>query len=373
MWIQQATIGWLAYDLTGSAFLVGAVNGVRSVPLLVLGPFTGVAADRVDRKRLMLTTQLTLLVTTAIFATVIVTGQVRVWHLFAFTLLTGVGWAFNMPVRQSVIPHLVPRADLMNAIALQSAGFNVTRILGPTVAGILIATLGAGENFYLQAAMNLAVAWLVLQMRIPAIPSATSASIGANLKEGLLFVWQHPTLRTQMSLALVPVLVALPYTALMPIFASEVLHQGPAGFGLLMAAPGLGAVIGTLAIASLGNVARKGWLLLGALFGLGLCLMAFSLSRSFPLSLGLLLLVGATQMAFMTTNQTLLQLTIPDALRGRVMGIYMLDQGLMPLWSVLAGVTADHFSAPTAVFGMGLLIALLAVAFGVQARSLREL
>lgn len=372
-WLQQVTLGWITYQMTGSAFLLGAVNGFRSLPLLVLGPFGGVAADRLDRKRLMLNTQLMLMFTAAAFATLIVTGHLRVWHIFVFTLLSGVGWAFNMPVRQSIVPNVVPREDLMNAMALNSAGFNITRIIGPTLAGVMIATLGPGENFYIQSAAYLGVAAMVLQLQLPEIPKSRPASVTSNLREGASYVWHHPTLRTQMTLALVPVVIALPYTALMPVFAKDVLHQGPGGFGLLMAAPGLGAVATTLTLASLRNVERKGRLLLGAVAALGVSLMLFSLSRSFPLSLGLLVLVGATQMFYMTTNQTVLQLTAPDELRGRVMGIYMLNQGLLPLGSLFAGTVADIFSAPVAVFTMGAIVVAMAVLFTFRAPSLRTL
>jgi MFS family permease len=370
-WIQQATIGWLAYDMTGSPFLLGAVNGFRSVPLLLLGPFGGVAADRVDRKRLMLSTQFTMAIMTAIFATIIITGHLQVWHLFVFTFLTGVGWAFNMPVRQSIIPNIVPRADLMNAMALSAAGFNASRILGPTLAGVMIATIGAAENFYLQACAYLGVTLMVLQLHLPAVTRAPRQSVASTLGEGARFIWKHPTMRAQMIFALGPVVIALPYNALMPIFASDVLDVGPQGFGLLMAAPGLGAVIGTLTLASISNVERKGVLLLSAVFALGALLMMFSLSRWFLLSLVLLVAIGAVQMVYMTTNQTLIQLSTPDELRGRVMGVYMLNQGLLPLGSLLAGALADVLSAPTAVFLMGLLVAIMAVAFASQARTLR--
>ncbi len=371
-WIQQVTLGWLTYQMTGSPFLLGAINGFRSVPMLVLGPFGGVMADRVDRKRLMLMTQVGLLILTAVFATDIVSGTVEVWHLFVFTLLTGVFWSFNMPVRQSVVPNLVPKEDLMNAMALNSAGFNVTRILGPSIAGLLIANVGAGGNFYLQSAAYFGVALMVWQITIPHIRGASSdVSVSQNLKEGASFVWRHPTLRTQMSLALVPVVIALPYSSLMPVFAKDVLHQGATGFGILMAAPGVGAVIGTLSIASLGGMEKKGRFLLAAIFCLGLSLITFSFSRSFALSMFLLVLVGAAQMAYMTTNQTLLQLTAPDELRGRVMGIYMLNQGLLPLGSLFAGTVADFFGAPFAVLLMGAIVSTLALAFALRAPSLR--
>jgi MFS family permease len=250
-WIQQVSIGWLTYTLTGSPFLLGLVNGLRALPLLLLGPFGGVAADRLDRKRLMLTTQLFLMTVTAIFATIIFTGPAHVWNIVVFSLLTGVAWAFNMPVRQSVVPNLVPRSALMNAMALNSAGFNLTRVVGPSLAGLLIAAVGIAGNFYLQALAYVGVASMVWMMHIPPRTTAPQeVSVRQHLAEGARFVWRHPTLRMQMALALVPVVIGLPYISLMPIFAKDVLHVGPGGFGLLMAAPGLGAVLGTLSIAS---------------------------------------------------------------------------------------------------------------------------
>ncbi len=374
-WIQQVSIGWLTYALTGSPFLLGMVNGLRSLPLLILGPFGGVAADRIDRKRLMLSTQIFLMTVTAIFATIIATGHAAVWNIILFSLLTGVAWAFNMPVRQSVVPNLVPRSALMNALALNSAGFNVTRIIGPSLAGLLIAAVGIAGNFYLQALAYVGVTMMVWQMHIPARESAAArdVSVGRNLAEGARYVWRHPTLRAQMTLALVPVVVALPYISLMPVFAKDVLGLGPGGFGLLMAAPGLGAVVGTLTIASAGDIKRKGLLLFGSLIALGVTLVLFSQSRSVPLSLGLLVLVGMFQMCYMTTNQTLLQITTPDELRGRVMGIYMLNQGLLPAGSLFAGVLADLWGAPLAVTVMGAAVLILAGIGFVRLPSMRAL
>ena len=373
-WIQQVSLGWLTYALTGSPFLLGFINGLRSVPLLVLGPFGGVAADRMDRKRLMLTTQLSLMTVTAIFATIVFTGNANVWNIAVFTVLTGVAWAFNMPVRQSIVPNLVPRESLMNAMALNSAGFNVTRIVGPSLAGLMIATIGIGGNFTLQAFAYLGVAMMVWQMHLPPHqPRTDRVSVRSNLTEGARYVWNHPTIRPQMILALVPVVIALPYISLMPVFAKDVLHVGPSGFGVLMAAPGLGAVIGTLIIATLSSIERKGMLLFGSLLALGVTLILLALSRSFPLSIGLLVLLGGFQMTFMTTNQTLLQLTTPDQFRGRVMGIYMLNQGLLPLGSLVAGALADLWSAPLAFILMGGAVLVLAALAFIRLPAMRTL
>lgn len=370
-WIQQVTLGWLAYQMTGSGFLLGAVNGFRALPLLFLGPFGGVAADRFDRKSLMFLTQSFLMLTALVMGLIISTGHLQVWHLFAFTLMTGVAWAFNMPVRQSVIPNLVPKADLMNAMALNSAGFNMTRIVGPTAAGILIDKLGPSDNFYLQAGAYLIVALTILKLTIPEAPRSNTDSVRQNLVEGARYVFGNETMRTLMLLALVPVVVALPYFTIMPIFAQDVLGRGAGGFGLLLTAPGIGAVIGTLTIASLSGIERKGPVLLAAVFALGLLLVLFSLSRSFWLSFGLLILIGAVQMSYMTTNQTLLQLIIPDELRGRVMGIYMLNQGLLPFGALFAGGLSDVLGAPGAVMIMGTITASMAVVFALKAKGLR--
>jgi MFS transporter, DHA1 family, staphyloferrin A biosynthesis exporter len=371
-WIQQITVGWLVYELTESAFLLGAVNGFRALPLLLLAPLGGVAADRVERKTLMQATQVMLLITTAIMAAIIFVGELRLWHLFAFTLLTGVAWAFNNPVRQSIVPNLVPKHELMNALALNSAGFNVTRIIGPTIGGFMIAHMGGGENFALQAFFYVCVIMMVVPMAIPALQrSGTVVSVRENLTEGIGYVWKHATLRTQLMLAMVPVVLAFPYMALMPIFADDVLGQGASGFGLMGSAVGVGAVLGTLTLATLSNVQHKGYLLLGAIFVLGVSLILFALSRSFPLTLIVLGVTGASQMVYLTTNQTILQMIVPDNLRGRVMGIYMLSQGMMPLGGLLGGALADFTSAPAAVLVMGVLVCLMAVVFAFRAKDLR--
>jgi MFS family permease len=363
LWIQQVSVGWLTYDLTGSAFLLGVANGFRSLPLLVFAPLGGVVADRLDCKRLMLSTQLSLVAVTAVFAGVIFAGQAQVWNIVLFSLLTGVAWAFNMPVRNSVVPSLVPREDLANAIALNSVGRNITRVIGPSLAGLLIAAVGCAANFGLQSLAYVGVSTMVLMTRFPPIARASrKVSVWRNLAEGAAYVWRRPTLRAQMGLALIPSVIAMPYASLMPVFAQDVLGVGPEGFGVLMSAPGVGAFAGTLTIASLGDYRRKGLLLFGSMMALGLSLLLFSQSTSFVLSLALLALVGGSSMAYMTINQTLLQLNCTDEFRGRVMGIYMLDQGLVPLGTLLAGAATDTWGGPFTVGLMGTSVLLLSAA-----------
>jgi len=373
MWIQQVSLGWLTYEVTNSAFMLGAVNGLRSLPPLLLGPFGGVAADRLDRRQLMFVTQMYLMTVTAVFATVVLLGYAAVWNIILFALLTGAGWAFNMPVRQSIVPSVVPKADLQNAIALNSAGFNMTRIIGPTAGGLLIASVSIWGNFYLQAAMYVGVAVMAWQLNLATGRRETKdTSVMRNLIDGARYVWGERQLRMQMTVALLPVLLAMPYVSLMPVFAKEELGVGAAAFGMLMAAPGVGAVLGTLALAGSTDVKRRGLLIFICLIGLGLSLVAFSQSRWLPVSLGLLVLTGGFQMVYMSTNQTLLQLKTPDEYRGRVMGIYMLNHGLMPLGSLFAGLLAEYQGAPFAVTVMGGSVAALALVALATVRTLRE-
>ena len=372
-WIQQITVGWLTYELTNSAFLLGAVNGFRALPLLFFAPLGGVAADRVERKLLMQLTQVGLLIATAIMAAVVFSGQLKLWHLFAFTFITGIAWAFNNPVRQSVVVNLVPKHDLMNALALNSAGFNITRIVGPSIGGFMIAHMGGGENFTLQSTFYIGVIAMVSMMVIPAVASRKAVvSVRQNLTDGFSYVMHHPQLRIQLALAFVPTILAFPYMALMPIFAEDVLGKGASGFGLMGSAVGIGAVVGTLTLATLKNVQHKGHLMIVSVFVLGSSLVLFALSRSFELSLVILMVTGAAQMLYLTTNQTILQLTIEDEMRGRVMGIYMLSQGMMPLGGLIGGGLADVTSAPTAVLIMGVGVCVMAVTFFTFARELRE-
>ena len=370
-WFQQITVGWLVWDLTHNAFLLGSVNGFRALPLLLLAPVGGVAADRVDRKWLLQATAVFAFFSSAAIAAVIFSGQLQVWHLFLFTLLTGVVWAFNNPVRQSIVPNLVPKHELMNALALQSAGFNITRILGPALAGIILAHLGGGENFSLQTLAYVGVFMMVLPMVVPPVTRAASSSVRANLVEGMRYVWTHKTLRIQLTLAFVPTILAFPYMALMPIFATDVYGRSASAFGIMGSAVGVGAVIGTLTLATLSNIEKRGVLLMFAILVLGVSLVVFSQVKTFEVGLVLLAMIGAAQMVYLTTNQTILQLIVPDELRGRVMGIYMLSQGMMPLGGLIGGGLAAAISAPTAVLLLGSLVCTIAVMFMLRAKELR--
>ena len=373
-WVQQLTLGWLIYDMTGSAVLLGALNGLRTLPFLVSAPSAGVAADRMDRRTLLLNTQVLLSITALLMAILVVTGMVQVWHLFLFTLITGIGWAFNQPVRQALVPALVPKEDLSNAIALGSMGLNITKAIAPMAGGLLIAWFGAGGNFFVQAAAYLLVLIMVYQIRLEPPPTRVhQSSAFADLKDGLQYVGSNRLMLALIVCSLVPQVFAMPYQILMPIFQKDVLGVGPEGLGMLMAAPGVGAVASMLLYASVDHrLRRKGPILLGALILLGICLILFSQATSLPLAIMALLAVGGCQIIFMTTAMTMLQTLAPDALRGRVLSIYMLDRGLQPAGAFLAGVTTSFVGAPLTIAMMGLIVILLAVLVGWRVPHLRK-
>jgi MFS transporter, DHA1 family, staphyloferrin A biosynthesis exporter len=370
-WIQQVTVGWLVYELTGNSILLGMLNGLRALPFLVTGPMAGVAADRMDRQKLMLHTQYVLIVTALIMGGLVASGLLEVWHIFVFTLITGIAWTFSEPVRQSLIPSVVPKAELANAIALNSGGFNLMKIIGPAVGGAMIAVFGVAGNFFVQGVAYAGVLVMIYLMHVPPTPAeARRSSALTNLKEGFSYVWSTPAVLALMILAYVPRIFAVPYQTLMPVFQKDVLGVGPEGLGLLMAAPGVGAVLSVLVLASLTNrVKRQGLLLVGSIVILGAFLILFSQITSFWLALVVLVAVGGFQMLFLASTNTMLMLIVPDELRGRVMSLYMLDRGLMPAGALFAGVVAHFIGAPLTVAIMGAIVIVLAlmVAWGVPA------
>jgi MFS transporter, DHA1 family, staphyloferrin A biosynthesis exporter len=374
-WVQQVTLGWLLYDLTGNSMLLGALNGLRALPFLVTGPMAGVAADRMDRRKLLLYTQWVLIVTAILMGALVASPFLHVWHIFLFTLITGVAWTITEPVRMSMIPSVVPKRDLANAIALNSGGFNLMKVIGPALGGAMIAWFGAADNFFVQGIAYTGVLAMIYLMHIPPHRAeAKRATAFANLKEGVAYVWSTPAVLALMMLAYVPRVFAVPYQTLMPVFQKDVLHVGPEGLGLLMAAPGIGAVIAVLTLASLGHrIKRQGLLLVGSIVILGFFLIVFSQLTSLPLALITLVIAGAFQMFFLASTATMLQLVVPDELRGRVMSLYMLDRGFMPAGALFAGTAAHFIGAPMTVAMMGAIVILLTLVVAWRIPAIRTL
>jgi MFS family permease len=375
-WLQQVVLSWIVFELTGSAFLLGLINGVRFLPFLFTSLIGGVLADRMDRRRLMLWTQGYVFAMTLLMGLLFLSGRVEVWHLFVFTFVSGAGWSLMMPVRQSIVPALVPRTDLLNAVALSSVAFNITRTVGPAIGGLLLAAIGGGGTFLVQAVLYAGVLAMTAAMRVPVLAEPAggrATSAWGSMVEGFRYIRATPVVGALLVVGLVPMLLGMPYQSLLPIFAADVYDIGPGGLGILIGFGGLGSFVVTLIVASAGDFPHKGLVQLLALAALGVTLVLYSQITWLPLALVVLMAVGAAQMGYNTLNQTQLQTLTADAMRGRVMSVYMLNVGLVPAGSFAAGAVAALVGAPMTVAMMGVLITAIAVLAFVRVPSLRTL
>lgn len=373
-WVQITAQSWLVYELTGSAFMLGSVTFANTIPTMLLALFGGAVADRSEKRHLLLTTQGVFMVVSAALAALTLTGRIEVWHVLALSVISGIAGALDMPARQSLIPHLVARDDLMNAIALNSAGFNGSRILGPAVAGLIIQQLGgqsgAGWSFALNTVSYLAVIGALATLRVDSRPAnGERQPVLSEVREGVAFAWQHPALRLLLVLLAVVGIFGLSFHVLLPVFARDVLHVSAGGYGMLLTANGIGATLGALVLAT-ARPARPVAFILGSLAGFAVLLAAFAGSIVFGLSLALMVGVGGTMIAYMSATNTTIQSIVPDALRGRVMSLYILAFfGVAPLGGLLMGSLASAFGAQAAVFVGAVVCAAGALALRVVGRE----
>ncbi len=372
-WMQSVAQAWLVYRLTGSALLLGAVGFAGQVPVFLLAPFGGGLADTRSRHRIIIATQAASMVLAFALAGLTLTGQVRLWHVFTLAALLGVVNAFDIPARQSFLVELVGRADLMNAIALNSSMFNAARIVGPALAGLLLAAVGEGYCFVLNGTSYLAVlAGLLLMHPKPASKAAGGGSPIEKIVAGFGFVARTRPIRVLLLLLGLVSLAGMPYSVLMPVFADRVLHVGARGLGLLMGASGVGALLGALALATRREVRGLGRWIARATAALGLGLIAFSMSRESWLSALLLVPVGFAMIVQTAASNTLIQAMVPDEFRGRVMASYtMMFMGMSPIGALLAGAAAARVGAPAAVALGGSICIAGAVVFRIVLPSLR--
>jgi MFS family permease len=373
-WMDQIALNWLVYQLSGSAVQLAFLNLARLAPIFVFTLVGGVIADRWERRRLLFTTQAVAMVLAFILATLTIVEVVQIWMVIVIAVGRGIVLSFNQPARQSLISDLVPREDLKNAIALNSATLNLTRVLGPTIGGVLIATVGVAGAFYLNAVSFLAVLYALSLMRFPdRIARKHAGSMLADLAGGLTYLRQRPTLRTLVLLALLPMVLGMPYMTMLTVFASDVLHVGGGGLGLLTACSGIGAVSGALWVAANAHRVRLGRLMFLGLIGFGATLVVFSLSPWFWLSLVALVAVGAGQQIYMASNNALIQTNVEEEFRGRIVSTLFLNRSMVPLGTVLAGIGTTFFGvqATSAVMAAGLLV--LAVTMSQVAPAARDL
>lgn len=375
LWIQQVTIGWLVWELSGSATMVGIASSLRFLPFLFIGPLGGVAADRMDRRRLLMTTQTVMAAVAVLFAAVVALGWVRVWHAMLFSFVMGCGFAMNAPVRQSLIANTVPLSKLGNAIALNSTAINAARIIGPAVGGVLIVAFGVAGNFLLQAGLYLCMVAVIFPMKVPyrdTISTSNASAIGS-LKEGVYYVWGNKTMFGLMMLNFIPSLFVMPILQIMPAFTAEVLHAKANIYGYLMTSFGIGAILATLTMASCGSMIRSGWLGIAALSAAAIFVILFSQSTLLWVAFFLFAVLGFSQLIFRVNNNTLVQTLVPDSLRGRVMAIYQMDHALMPLSASALGVCADLFSVPTAIAVSGILCLVVIGVLMASVKQIRDL
>lgn len=358
-WMQSVAQSWLMYRLTGSAVLLGLVGFSGQIPVFLLAPIGGAVADRYNRQRILVATQSIAMLLALVLATLTLTNHVREWHIFTLAALLGIVNAFDIPARQSFVVDMVGREDLINAIALNSSMFNGARIVGPAIAGLLVAAVGEGWCFFVNGVSYIAVIVSLLLMKVAkkARPMAQGSAV-ENIKEGFRFVGGTPPVRALMLLLALVSLMGMPYAVLMPIFADRILHGGASGLGLLMGASGVGALAGALSLAMRRGVSGLGRWVAFASAGFGVSIILFSLSRSFWLSALLLIPVGFSMMVQMASSNTLVQSMVPDHLRGRVMAVYsMMFMGMAPFGALLAGTLAGRLGAPlTVALGGGVCI-----------------
>ncbi len=365
-WMQTVAQAWLVYRLTGSSVLLGAIGFCSQIPIFLLAPVGGIVADRYNRQKVVIATQTAamLLALALSLASFTLTGDACIRCIFVLAALLGAVNAFDMPARQSFIVEMVGQTDLMNAIALNSSMFNASRVIGPAVAGLLVARIGEGWCFFGNGVSYLAVIAGLLAMRVAPRPVQPAGSPLRRLAEGFRYVSGNLPVRSLLGLLGVVSLTGMPYTVLMPIFADRVLHGGAAALGNLMGATGIGALVGALLLASRRNLQGfgRGVAVAAAVFGASV--VGFAYSRTYWLSMGILVLAGFSVMLQMGASNTLIQSIVPDQLRGRVMSIYsMMLMGMAPFGSLLAGWGAARFGSPATVAAGGVVCMLGAGVF----------
>jgi MFS family permease len=333
--------GWLVIDKWDNASYLGFLMGTVAIPMLLLAPVAGVVTDRVDKRLLLLTAQLALVGTNAVVSVLVLTDAIEFWHLLAVSTVSGGCFAFVMPARQALVATLVPREKLMNAMALSTAAMNASRVIAPPLGGLLIVLLSIGGAYAVSTAFfGLAV---LATFRLPSLRAVREREFTffEDFVEGFSYIRRTPLLLGLLLFATVPMIFAMPYQTLLPVFAERVWHVGEIGFGVLQGVAGAGGLIGALAVANLDAYPKKGRLLFGAALAFGGFLALFALSPFFVLALVFMTAIGFVSMVMMTVNNTAIQLIIPDEVRGRVMSVMMMTFGLMPLGAVPAGVAAE--------------------------------
>jgi MFS family permease len=362
-WIQMVAVTWLVYKMTNSAFILGIVGFSGQLPLFIIAPFAGVLADRWDKKRMLLITQSMALVQALILSILVFLNMIAIWHLILLSIFLGIINAFDMPIRQSFVVEMLDnqKQDLNNAIALNSSMVNGARLIGPSIAGILIATVGDGWCFALNCLSYLAVIISLVRMKIIKIPvKKVQTRVIGQLKEGFTYTFGFKPIKYLILLLATVSLIGTPLTLLAPVFAKDFLHGNASTFGFLMSAYGTGALVGAIYLLNKKNVLGLGKLIALAVFIFGGGMIAFSMSRLLWLSIGIMMLAGLGMMLHVASTNTMLQTLAEENKRGRVMSFYaMAFRGMSPFGSLISGSLAGLIGAPVTLMlgGAGCLVA----------------
>lgn len=373
-WMQTVAQAWVVYSLTDSALLLGADAFLATVPMLLFSLLGGVVADRFERKRILVASQILQMTFALVLAVLLYTKTVQVWHIFILSFLTGSVQSFGGPAYQALLPLLVKRDQMTNAIALNSMQFNLARMLGPVLAGLALKELGAAACFALNAASFIPVTLSLLAIHASFKPDRSEQkSVLHEMREGLSFVRNDRGIAQLTVVAFVSTFFGMPILTLLPVVAKEVFQLGASGYGWLLTASGAGSVAGAVLVASLGGT-RHGWVAALCQVVFGAALFAFAVSSSLPLSVALLFITGASLLGVVTTVSSLVQMNTAEHMRGRVMSIFMMAfRGGMPLGSLLAGWVAEQFTATRALAANAVVLATFGVVLLVSRNRVREL
>ncbi len=349
--MYQVTLGWLALQLTDSPFFVGLAGFVGGIPILIFGPPAGVVADRINRKVVLMAGQIGLLTAATLYAVLIAADSIERWSLLLLAFVSGVSMAFVFPAKHSILAQLVKQKDLANAVALNSAGQNSSRIFGPSLAGVLIAAVGMAATFAVAAFLQ-GLAFFTTT-RLPSSKSNRDRSVRTSAVRdfvgGIIYVARDPVMAGTILLATIGTILIMPYIILLPVFVRDELGLGSTGLGFIMAGYGLGSVAGALLVAAMKNVVTTRGVQVIMIVAWAITVLLFAISPSVIPAAIMLLLSGVLSAIFLATNQTVLQIRSDDEYRGRVLGVIMVTWGMMPFGSLLLGILADLLGAPTAV------------------------
>jgi predicted MFS family arabinose efflux permease len=363
-WMQIVAQGWLIYRLSHSAFLLALDQFLGGIPIFLFTLIGGVVADRIERRKVLLMSQYVQMASAATLTILVMAGLTHVWPILCLSFVSGLAQAFGGPAYSALIPTLVDREDMPNAIALNSIQFNLAVTIGPALAGQALAKLGEKWCFGLNALSFLAPVISLLLITNRFLPTPTSESMFTSLKEGIKFVRKQASMEALIVLAFCMTALAMPMRTYIPVFVKDIFHRGPEIYGNLLSLMGIGSICGSLMVAGLGNIRRKGRFAITGLICLGAAISVFALSKKLPLSYATLVVVGASMMAVFATVTSLVQLITTNEMRGRVMSVYNCAfRGGMPMGNLLSGWLVPIFSAPLVLSVNGVLLIAFALYF----------